>query len=49
MSPLLIYRVTRMKFAKEIDPDTGESINDKSTVIYNGFTTLEKIPPVQAS
>jgi len=33
-----------MKFAKRKDPATGKSVNDKTTVIYNGFTTEKNIP-----
>ena len=44
VSPLLMYRVTKMKFAKTKDPDTGKSINDKTTVIYNERITLKNIP-----
>jgi predicted helicase len=33
-----------MKFAKKKDPDTGKSINDKTTVIYNEYITLKNIP-----
>jgi predicted helicase len=48
-SPLLsltadAYRVTKMKFAKTKDPETGKSIHDKTTVIYNDFITLKNIP-----
>lgn len=38
------YRVTKMKFAKTRDPETGKSINDKTTVIYNERITLKNIP-----
>ena len=38
------YRVEKMKFAKRKDPDTGKSVNDRSTVIYNGKITLSAIP-----
>ncbi len=38
------YRVEKMKFAKKKDPDTGKSVNDRSTVIYNGKITLTGIP-----
>lgn len=38
------YRVEKMKFAKKKDPDTGKSVNDRSTVIYNGKITLRDIP-----
>jgi predicted helicase len=48
-SPLLSltaesFRVTKMKFAKKKDPETGKSVNDKTTVIYNDFITLRNIP-----
>ena len=33
-----------MKFAKRKDPETGKSVNDKTTVIYNGFISLKNIP-----
>ena len=38
------YRVEKMKFAKKKDPDTGRSVNDRSTVIYNNKVTLKGIP-----
>ena len=38
------YRVEKMKFAKTKDPETGKSVNDRSTVIYNGKITLRDIP-----
>lgn len=38
------YRVEKMKFAKTKDPDTGKSVNDRSTVIYNTKITLRDIP-----
>jgi len=38
------YRVEKMKFAKKKDPETGKSINDRSTVIYNNKITLRDIP-----
>lgn len=38
------YRVEKMKFAKRKDPETGKSINDRSTVIYNNKITLSGIP-----
>ncbi len=38
------YYVTKMKFAKTKDPETGKSINDKSTIIYNAHITLTDIP-----
>jgi len=38
------YRVEKMKFAKMKDPETGRSVNDRSTVIYNPKITLSGIP-----
>lgn len=38
------YRVEKMKFAKMKDPETGKSINDRTTVIYNNLITLRDIP-----
>lgn len=38
------YRVEKMKFAKRKDSEAGKSVNDKSTVIYNGLITLKNIP-----
>nr|WP_202394805.1 type ISP restriction/modification enzyme [Xanthomonas sp. LMG 9002] len=38
------YRVEKMKFAKIKDPETGKSINDRSTVIYNSKITIRDIP-----
>ncbi|WP_341709055.1 type ISP restriction/modification enzyme [Halopseudomonas sp.] len=38
------YRVEKMKFAKKKDPETGKSVSDRSTVIYNGKITLKDIP-----
>lgn len=38
------YRVEKMKFAKKKDPETGQSTNDRSTVIYNTKITLADIP-----
>ncbi|OYV04973.1 MAG: damage-inducible protein, partial [Verrucomicrobiales bacterium VVV1] len=38
------YRVTKMKFGKTKDPQTGKNVNDKTTVIYNEFITIENIP-----
>ena len=33
-----------MKFAKTKDPETGKSVNDRSTVIYNDTITVKNIP-----
>ncbi|MCH6485377.1 DEAD/DEAH box helicase family protein [Pseudoxanthomonas sp. LH2527] len=38
------YRVEKMKFAKKKDPETGKSVNDRSTVIYNTKIILTGIP-----
>lgn len=38
------YRVTKMKFAKVKDPETGKSVADKTTVIYNPKITITGIP-----
>ncbi|MAG68268.1 MAG: damage-inducible protein [Pseudomonadales bacterium] len=38
------YRVEKMKFAKKKDPETGKSVSDRSTVIYNGKISLKDIP-----
>lgn len=38
------FRVESMKFAKKKHPETGKSINDRSTVIYNKKITLKGIP-----
>lgn len=38
------FRVTKMKFGKKRDPETGQSINDKTTVIYNSGITIKDIP-----
>lgn len=38
------FRVTKMKFAKVKDPETGKSNNDKSTVYYNSKLTIRNIP-----
>lgn len=38
------FRVTKMKFGKMRDPETGKSVNDKTTVIYNSGITIENIP-----
>jgi predicted helicase len=40
----LDYRVEKMKFAKIKDPETGKSINDKTTILYNHRITLRNIP-----
>ncbi len=42
-SPLLTFRVTKIKFGKTKDPVSNKNVNDKSTVIYNEFITLKDI------
>lgn len=39
------YYVEAMKFGKVKDPETGEMIPDKTTVIYNDKITIRNIPP----
>lgn len=38
------YRVEKMKFAKVKDAETGKSVDDLSTVIYNHKITIKDIP-----
>ncbi len=38
------FYVRKMKFAKMKDAQTGKSINDRSTVIYNDHITVSHIP-----
>lgn len=38
------FYVRKMKFAKRKDPETGKSVNDKTTVIYNEYVTVTDIP-----
>jgi predicted helicase len=38
------FRVVEMKHPKCKDPETGKSVNDKSTVIYNEYITVTGIP-----
>lgn len=38
------YRVEKMRFAKKKDPETGKSVNDRATVIYNSKITMTGIP-----
>jgi predicted helicase len=33
-----------MKFSKTKDPESGKSVNDRSTVIYNDYITAKNIP-----
>lgn len=38
------YRVEKMRFAKTKDPQTGKSVNDRGTVVYNARITIRGIP-----
>ncbi|HKM36608.1 MAG TPA: type ISP restriction/modification enzyme [Thiopseudomonas sp.] len=38
------FRVTKMKFLKKKDPETGKNIDDKTRVAYNAGITIEGIP-----
>lgn len=38
------YRVEKMKFVKKKDSETGKSVNDRRTVIYNNKITMTGIP-----
>ncbi|BBL36027.1 hypothetical protein Nstercoris_02306 (plasmid) [Nitrosomonas stercoris] len=38
------FYVTKMKFGKKRDPETGKSVSDKTTVIYNTNIVIENIP-----
>lgn len=38
------WRVTKMAWAKTIDPDTGKKINDVTTLRYNSHVTVSDIP-----
>ena len=38
------FYVRKMKFAKTKEPETGKSVNDRSTVIYNEYITVKNIP-----
>ncbi len=38
------YRVVKMKCPRRKDPDTGKSVPDKSTIIYNEYITLCDVP-----
>lgn len=38
------FYVTKMKFGKKKDPETGKNVDDKTVVIYNSCITIENIP-----
>ncbi|MEZ2190091.1 DEAD/DEAH box helicase [Corynebacterium sp. CCM 9204] len=38
------WRVTKMKWAKKKDPETGKNVNDTTTIIYNSKVTVSGIP-----
>lgn len=39
------FRVTKMRFGKTKDPETGKSLADKTVIHYNPHITLRDIPP----
>ncbi|MDN8576342.1 DEAD/DEAH box helicase [Corynebacterium sanguinis] len=38
------WRVTKMAWAKTVDPETGKKINDVTTLKYNSYVTVSDIP-----
>ncbi|AWB84180.1 DEAD/DEAH box helicase [Corynebacterium liangguodongii] len=38
------WRVTKMAWAKTVDPETGKKINDVTTLRYNSYVTVSDIP-----
>ncbi|MEZ2121443.1 DEAD/DEAH box helicase [Corynebacterium sp. CCM 9203] len=38
------WRVTKMKWAKKKDPETGKNVNDTTTIIYSPKVTVSGIP-----
>lgn len=38
------WRVVKPKWAKKKEPETGKSVDDVTTMIYNKFVTIEDIP-----
>ena len=38
------YQVTKMKFARKRNPETGKLENDRSTIIFNSSITISNIP-----
>ena len=38
------WRVVKMKWGKKKDPETGKSVNDVTTLIYNSLVTIKDIP-----
>lgn len=38
------WRVTKMKWAKKKDPETGNNVNDTTTIIYSPKVTITAIP-----
>lgn len=38
------WRVAKMKWGKKKDPDTGKSVDDRTTIIYNPKVTITGIP-----
>lgn len=38
------WRVSKMKWSKKKDPDTGKSVDDRTTLVYNPKVTIAGIP-----
>ena len=38
------YKVKKMKFSKNKDPETGKKMDDRSTIVYNETLTISDIP-----
>ena len=38
------WRVAKLKWAKRKDPDTGKSVEDRTTIVYNAKVTITGIP-----
>lgn len=38
------WRVQKLRWAKKTDPDTGENVDDVTTMIYNSKVTIRDIP-----
>src|SRR5690606_27127431 len=38
------WQVSKMKWGKKKDPDTGRNVDDRSVIVYNGKVTITGIP-----
>lgn len=38
------WRVSKMKWGKEKDLDTGKNVEDRTTIVYNPKVTITRIP-----